>query len=299
LRVTPSPIRRGLADPACPLDFPVLKDLRQEGFTDYFCAPLIFNNGEIHAASWSTKTPGGFSAAEIAGLDAIHPPFARVAEIWALRRIATTLLDTYVGRQTGARVMAGHIQRGDIETIEAVIWLSDLRDFTPMTDNLPPPEVIARLNRFFDGQAPAIHEKGGEVLKFVGDGLLAIFPVANGNPAKACEAALHAVFATQASLAETAQDLRYGLALHVGQVAYGNIGSGDRLDFTCIGPAINMAARLEKLSAEARRPVVASQAFASHVPGDFIHLGDFTLKGFEGRHPVYGLGNHRLHEGRI
>jgi adenylate cyclase len=288
---TASSLRRRLADANCTLDFPILKDLREEGFTDYVCAPLIFANGEVHAIVWSTKAPGGFAEDEIAGLEAINAPLARVAEIWALRRIAVNLLNTYVGRQSGARVLAGHIHRGDTEDIEAVIWLSDLRGFTSKTEDLPPRDTIAILNRFFDCQTPAIAQHGGEVLKFIGDGLLAIFPVAGSESARdVCEAALRAVRATETALAETtARDLPYGLALHIGNVSYGNIGGGDRLDFTCIGPAVNMTARLEKLSGDIKRPIVASETFARHVPRSFAYLGDFALKGFGGRQPVYGL----------
>lgn len=290
VKANAAPLRRRLVDVARPRDFAVLDEIAAEGITDFLASPLIFSTGDIHVVTWATAAPGGFSDAEIAGIEAVVDPLARIAEIWALRRIATNLLDTYVGRQSGARVLAGQIRRGDTERIEAVIWLSDLRGFTPMADLLPPHELIARLNEFFDCQTPAIADRGGEVLKFMGDGLLAIFAVsAELSPQHACEAALAAADAAATALARKAGDLAYGLALHIGDVLYGNVGGGNRLDFTCIGPAVNMAARLEKLSGELRRPIVASAEFARHVPGAFESLGEFELKGFSTRRPVFGL----------
>ena len=283
-------VRRRLVDPNCVLDFPILDELRAEAVTDFLCVPLIFSTGAIHAVTWSTKAPLGFSDDALAGIELVIAPLARMAEIWALRRIATNLLDTYVGRQSGAKILAGRIRRGDTEDIQAVIWQSDLRGFTPMADHLPPAELLALLNQFFDCQVPMIGAQGGEVLKFLGDGLLAIFPVASDQPVAAiCEAALAAARATQAAIAAMAGDVQYGVALHIGKVSYGNIGGGDRLDFTCIGPAVNMTARLEKLSAELRREVVASEDFARYAPQAFTYLGEFPLKGFDAPQPVYGL----------
>lgn len=283
-------LRRRLVDPACVIDFPILAELREQGFSDFLCLPLAFSNGEAHVVTWATKSPDGFGAGEISALEAIASPLARVAEIWALRRIATNLLDTYVGRQSGTRILAGGIRRGDTTDIQAVIWQSDLRGFTPMADKLPSAELIALLNSFFDCQVPFIAAQGGEVLKFMGDGLLAIFPVADAQSvAKTCTAALAAARAMSSAIAAAPEEMPYGLALHIGQVSYGNIGGGDRLDFTCIGPAINMTARLEKLTAELREEVIASDEFARHLPHDFDYLGDFALKGFHARQPIYGL----------
>jgi adenylate cyclase len=181
-------IRRRLIDPDCPNDFPIIEELRSEGVTDYLIQPLVFSNGEIHAVSWTTTRSEGFAEKHIAALEAMVSPFARVAEICALRRTATTLLDTYVGRHAGERILQGRIRRGDIERIEAVIMLTDLRGFTTLSDQLPGHRVIGILNSYFDCLVPPIERHGGEVLKFVGDGLLAIFAVA-GDAGAACEAA--------------------------------------------------------------------------------------------------------------
>ena len=185
-------LRRRLSAPDCPFDFPVLGELRDDGATDYLITPLHFIGGEIHAVSWATRTPAGFSEAEIAALESVAVPLARVAEIWAQRRMATNLLDTYVGRQAGARILAGQIRRGHTETIRAAIWLSDLRGFTELADRTPGPALIELLNRYFDCQVPAIQDAGGEVLKYMGDGVLAIFPLSGDSPAAVCYAAFAA-----------------------------------------------------------------------------------------------------------
>src|SRR5215470_3404557 len=281
--LTADPIRRRLSVPHPVLDFPILSELRTEGVTDYFAAPLVFTDGTIHVATWTTREPGGFTDEQIAGIEAIVTPLARVAEVLALRRTASTLLDTYVGHDAGERILAGHIRRGDIEEIHAAIWLSDMRGFTALADSLPPRVMIDLLNRYFDCQVPVIHEHGAEVLKFMGDGLLAIFAIAD-NETEACTRALAAARQAQANIAALASSampgLRFGLALHVGNVLYGNIGSGNRLDFTCIGPAVNFAARIEKLAAQLGREILASGEFARHCRGEFSPLGEFTLAGF-------------------
>src|SRR5712671_900320 len=285
-------LRRKLTDPDCAVDFPVLSELRAEGITDYLASPLVFTDGAIHAVTCTTRQPGGFTDAQIGGIEAIITPLARVAEIRALRRMASTLLDTYVGHDAGERILAGHIRRGDIEEIHAGIWLSDMRGFTALADSLPPHAMIDLLNRYFDCQVPVILDHGAEVLKFMGDGLLAIFAIA-GDETEVCKRALAAARQAQTNIAALASSampgLRFGLALHIGDVLYGNIGSGNRLDFTCIGPAVNFAARIEKLTGQLGRAILASGEFARHCPGEFSALGEFTLPGFRVAQSVFGL----------
>ena len=156
----------------------MLHELRAEGATDYVAFPLPFTDGTVHVATWTTRQPGGFTARQFADLEAVIAPLTRVAEIRALRRTATNLLNTYVGRQAGERILAGKIRRGFVEEIRAAIWLSDMRGFTALSERLPPQELVDLLNRYFDCQVPPILDHGGEVLKFIGDGLLAIFPLA-------------------------------------------------------------------------------------------------------------------------
>ena len=291
---------RRLCDPACPIDFPIVEELRQDGATDYLVTPMRFVDGAIHGVSWATREPGGFTDAAIEALHVIIAPLTRLAEIWALRRVATNLLDTYVGHQAGARVLAGQIRRGHTEVIRAAIWLSDLRDFTGLSERLAPAEVIEVLNRYFDCQVPPIQDHGGEVLKFMGDGLLAIFPTDGARtPAAACADALAAAHEAAMKLAELKPAapegpqtrLRFAVALHFGDVLYGNIGSGNRLDFTCIGPAVNLAARLENVARDLGRSLAASAAFVETC-GDgaagLQPLGAFALRGIEQKQIVYG-----------
>ena len=295
VKTTGEAIRRRLAAPDCPLDFPILAELREEAVTDYLAFPLRFTNAEIHVATFTTRRPGGFSAEQSTALEALVAPLARVAEVRALRATAVSLLNAYVGRDAGERILAGRIRRGDSETIRAVIWLSDMRGFTKRADTMPPAALIELLNVFFDNLVPAIEAEGGEVLKFMGDGLLAIFRIADDAEIGVVRArALRAARQAESNIAalraaEGGHDLRFGLALHVGEALYGNIGAGARLDFTCIGPAVNMAARLEKIAARLGRTVVASAAFAEGLAEDFVALGDFELAGFRQPQTVYGL----------
>ena len=292
---TREPLRRRLADSDCPMDFAVLHSIRAEDATDYAAFPLLFTDGTIHVATWSTQQPGGFTAKQFADLESIIAPLARVAEIRALRRTAGNLIDTYVGHQTGERILSGKIRRGYVEAIRAAIWLSDMRGFTASSELLSPQALIDRLNLYFGGQVPAILEHGGEVLKFMGDGLLAIFPIAGDNDAGAvCRRALSGALAARARIAELPRGesedaIRFGLALHVGEVMYGNIGGGNRLDFTCIGPAVNLAARLEKVASKLGETIVSSADFAAHCPDAFRRLGEHSVAGFAAPQTVFGL----------
>ncbi|MFZ0653281.1 MAG: adenylate/guanylate cyclase domain-containing protein [Pseudolabrys sp.] len=203
----------------------------------------------------------------------------------------------YVGKDAGERVLAGHIRRGDTEAIHAAIWLSDMRGFTTLADTLPPQDLVDLLNRYFDCQVPAIIEHGGEVLKYMGDGLLAIFPIGDERDfSTICAAALEAGRAARDQIAALGDGngggLRFGLALHVGDVLFGNIGSGNRLDFTCIGPAVNLAARLEKLAGRLGRTILASEDFVDHCGDDGLQsIGRFAVAGFAAEQTVYGLAD--------
>jgi adenylate cyclase len=182
---TAQPIRLKLGDPDCPQDYGIVEEPRVEGVSDYLIQALPFTSGVIHAISWTTTRAGGFAESDLAAFEAVRLPLARLAEIYALRRTAANLLDTYVGRHAGEHILQGRIRRGDSERIEAVMMLTDLRGFTAISDRLPGEQVLALLNGYFDGLVPAIARHGGEVLKYTGDGLLAIFPVAEDPPGHA------------------------------------------------------------------------------------------------------------------
>ncbi|NQV56460.1 MAG: adenylate/guanylate cyclase domain-containing protein, partial [Rhodospirillales bacterium] len=180
-------IHRRLCDADCPVDYPILEDLKGEGVTDYLAQPLEFINGEIHAASYSTRQGGGFTDGEMAALEKLRPALARVAEIYALTRTARNLLDAYLGHQAGEKVLRGQIQRGAGQDIHAVIWFCDLRSSTPLANSMSRDAFLALLNDYFECMAGAILDGGGEVLRFIGDAVLAIFPV-NEDGAGAGEA---------------------------------------------------------------------------------------------------------------
>jgi adenylate cyclase len=280
--------------------FPVIEDMRAEGVTDYIALPLLFTDGSVQASSWTTKQPGGFTDQQLNGLRSLVRALARVIEIIMWRRTSSLLLDTYVGNRAGERILSGQIRRGHTETMNAAIWLSDLRGFTALSDRLPAETVVDILNNYFDCQVAAIRNHGGEVLKFMGDGLLAVFPIDEyvGDIHKVCSSVLEAARESRASvdamhypIGETVERFRFGVALHVGRILYGNIGGGNRLDFTCIGPAVNLAARLEKIAGKLHRTIVASEGFAGICAGGWSELGEFPIAGFAKAERVYGLAD--------
>jgi adenylate cyclase len=281
------------------LQGPVLSELKRDGATDYVALPLIFSTGHVDGLSVVSDAPGGFSRGDLDRMYLLQFAFARLVETHSLRDTATYLLDAYVGRAAGERILAGDVKRGGGETIEAVIWYCDLRGFTSLSDQLPRDTVIALLNDYFGAVGAVVTAAGGEILKFIGDAMLAIFPVAAAaerpevvmRAARAAMAARAAVDERNRQRRETGEPMiRFGLALHLGEVMFGNIGASARLDFTVIGPAVNHAARLESLSAAFDRPVVVSAAIAAFLPDDaFTPLGAHPLKGIAEPQPVFGL----------
>jgi len=290
-------VRYRLDDPEA-RRFPFFDEMREEGVTDYIALLMQFTDGTTHATSWTTKAPGGFTDEHLAALRAVVQPFARLAEIFAMRRTAAALLDTYVGNRAGERIWAGQIRRGHSEAMQAAIWLSDLRGFTALSDRLAAREVVDILNQYFDCQVPAIRKHGGEILKFMGDGLLAVFPIAKdgGDLGEVCARVLEAAREARASVeamrypgGEGDERFRFGVALHIGEILFGNIGGTSRLDFTCIGPAVNLAARLEKIAGKLSRTVVASAAFAGVAKDGWTELGELPIAGFSRTQRVFGL----------
>jgi adenylate cyclase len=268
------------------LPFAVLDELREQGFTHYVMEPLVYAVGMVNAFAWATKRPGGFSNAEIGFLRDLLPSFAAVAELKALRRFIGGVLTTYVGAEAGRLVLDGQVRRGDVREITAALMLFDLRDFTLMSDRLSPRAVIRTLNSYFDCIMPPVEEHGGEVVEIMGDGVLAIFNRGAGRTAaEACSSALAAANAGLAALVahnskHPATPLQAGVALHYGTVSYGNIGSGNRLDFTVIGPDVNLTARIERLCRELDRTLIMSEAFADTLSRPMWEIGHFELRGF-------------------
>ena len=273
--------------------FPILATLRAQGITHYVMAPIIFSNRIVNAISWATDTPGGFTEADVKLFRDLVTAFAPVLEVTAGRRIYGELLATYVGRDPGARIMAGAVQRGDVHHLKAAMLLADLRGFSRLTDELPEERIIELLNAFFDLVVPGVIGSGGDVLKYIGDAVIAIFPVTGDNPAPACESALAAAQTTLAALQtappEVQQHISIDIALHYGDAAYGNIGSGNRLDFTAVGRDVNILSRLELLCKDVGRPLLMTDAFAVEVAGPVFEIGHFGLRGFRQHQTVYGL----------
>ncbi len=282
-------IRRRLEGPAAVLDFPILEDLRGDGVTDYIAMPLSFSYGRGAAITFATDRPGGFTPEEDRLFNDMLPFLSMAIELRITSRMAATLLGTYLGRDAGGRVLDGTITRGAGESIRAVIWSCDLRGFTGISDSRPAADTIAMLNDFFDRTVGPVEAHGGEVLKFVGDGFLAIFrDESDGAQARACkvlDAAADAIrqveALNQARAGRGEPALDFGLALHEGEVIYGNIGTADRLDFTVIGPAVNLAARLEGLAKTLGRKPLLSADFARHCPRALDSLGHHALRGLE------------------
>jgi class 3 adenylate cyclase len=213
------------------------------------------------------------------------------------RATLTATLEAYLGRRSAARVLAGPLRRGAGETIRAALLSADLRGFTALSESAPPAEVIAALDDWFDRIAGAVHAFGGEVLKFLGDGMLAIFPVAGESPGAACDAALNAIVAARAGMAhldaarraEGLSPLPFGAAVHLGEILWGNIGAADRLDFTAIGSAVNLVSRLEGLCRPLERSVLISGAVAAEARMPLIPLGTHALRGIASPCAVFTL----------
>ncbi|KYK47436.1 adenylate cyclase [Bradyrhizobium liaoningense] len=262
-------------------------EMRAKGLTDYVAWPLYHTLGKRHIVTFATDRPGGFADAHIAGLKKLLPVLALVSEIRIKNRLARTLLETYVGSHAGELILAGATRRGTGTTVRAAIMICDLRDFTKISDNWPRDDVIDLLNDYFDAMSEPIARHGGEILKFIGDGLLAIFPLSAPG---ACANLLHAVAEARQAMAALNErnkgtgraPLNYGIGVHVGDVMYGNIGSTSRLDFTVIGPAVNMASRLEALTKTIGKKVLLSRAFAELVEKEFAleHVGQHAVRGF-------------------
>jgi adenylate cyclase len=274
-------------DPALGRKHAVYDEMRAKGLTDYVAWPMYYTLGKRHFVTFATDRRGGFDDAHIAGLLRLLPVLALVSEIRVKNRLARTLLETYVGSHASELILAGDTRRGTGTTVRAAIMICDLREFTKISDNWPRDDVIDLLNGYFDAMSEPIARHGGEILKFIGDGLLAIFPLdqphACANLLRAVAEGRQAMAALNEKNAETGRaPLNYGIGVHVGDVMYGNIGSQTRLDFTVIGPAVNMASRLETLTKQLGRKVLLSRAFADLVKSDFEleRVGEYPVRGF-------------------
>jgi adenylate cyclase len=275
----PLVVRRSAGSNAKWTEFDIYKD---RGLMELVIVSLHNAEGPTSAATFGTIRPAGFSATDLAALERIVPALRNACELRTLRQVELTLLNTYVGPTTGRRILAGRIRRGQIESLDAALMLCDLRGFTDLSNRLPTERVLELLNLYFDQVLPAITDDGGEVLKFMGDAVLAFFH--RDDAAEACRAALEAALAALDRLdrlAEPDATLRAGIALHYGKVSYGNIGSGRRLDFTVIGPDVNLVSRIQTVCGNTGLPLLLSRRFADLVgSGQSTSVGFHNLKGF-------------------
>ncbi|MFT5172390.1 MAG: adenylate cyclase [Gammaproteobacteria bacterium] len=298
-------LRRRLSGPGALLDFPLLEELKEKGATDYLVYQMSFMRGGRMGAdaqgllgSWCTDRAGGFSDQDIRDLMRIQRRMAVACKVQIKDQVAHNVLDTYLGMDAGRKVLAGQIRRGDSQEIHAVLWFSDMRDSTRLADELEPHEFLATVNTYFECTAGAVLQAGGEVLRFIGDAVLAIFPIGDDvSAADACSAALTAVGDSQQRLAVVNDERRsraveaidFGVALHVGDVLYGNIGVSQRLEFSVVGAAANEAARLEGLTKVLRRKVLFSEEFVTRLPGPYQSLGRHELRGVGAAAEIFTL----------
>ncbi len=275
--------------------FEVLADLAAEGQTDYIALVQKFDReaviGEMDSvlSRWTTMKPGGFSEDEIETMRRLVPVLALAVKSASLARVAESLVETYLGRDAGRRVLQGKMSRGVVDKINAVLWFSDMKGYTSLSESLASDQIIPLLDDYADAVISAVHAKGGDVLKLIGDGVLAIF--AAEDPASACRAAFRAEAGLRLRLAkldarraaEGAPVASIYLGLHIGDVFYGNIGSKERLDFTVIGQAVNEVSRIASMCRSADRDVLFSSEFRDCLPepeqGDLVSVGRYALRG--------------------
>ncbi|MBO6755060.1 MAG: adenylate/guanylate cyclase domain-containing protein [Roseibium sp.] len=277
---------------------PLMGELAAEGYTEYVAMPLSAGGDRQNAITFATKRPGGFPETIAEDTKGLLEVFALHVERHIIQRIARNVVDTYLGPNAGARVLSGEIRRGDGEAIKAVIFVSDLRGFTRLTDRLSGPDVATVLNSYFEVVSSAVLDHGGDILKFIGDGILAVFPTEQLGHSGAAERALAAARQSLNGLRELNQaapepldaisawrPLQAGIALHEGEVFFGNVGAKERLDFTVIGRAVNETSRVESLCKQLDRPLLITDPVAAALGGDtrtgLELMGAHQLRGVE------------------
>lgn len=289
---TGKPFRRRLDETLGEDDHRILHELKERGATDYLALPMQLSDGKGAIYSMASDAAGGLSDEDIAAFNRICDVLAPIVDIYRHRHIAAVVAEAYLGQRTGQKVLDGRITRGDIETINAAILVSDIRDWTGLNTRLPADQALAAANRYFEVIAEAVEARGGEILKFIGDGVLAVFPTDDRvDDSQVCANALNASMEALAGArqADPPLEVDFGIGLHFGEVAYGNVGSKTRIDFTVLGSAVNIAARLEGLCREFQRPVLFSKAVADRLPEPADRLGEAVLKGMSESNDIFTL----------
>ncbi len=290
IRDTGKPFRKRLTETLDENDHHVLHEFKEAGSTDYFGIPLHFQAGLGGSLTVLTDIEGGFSDHDLEHLSRIATVLAPITELANSQQTAHAITDTYLGARSGSRVLNGEITRGDIDTVQAAMMICDIRNWTRVSNDLSPKQSLTIVNAFFDLVAEAVDTHGGEILKFVGDGVLAIFPVVDGNQS-AEKASTNALFAARQTFEQSARntdlaELNFGIGLHFGDVLYGNVGSQTRLDFTVLGPTVNMTSRIEGLCSRLNEPLLYSREFANLIQQRSRLVSRSELKGFDGEFDV-------------
>ncbi|MGH7124023.1 MAG: adenylate/guanylate cyclase domain-containing protein [Stellaceae bacterium] len=289
--------RRRIGNPNVALDFSILPELKAEGYTDYVALRLPFTDGTCAALTLATRRAGGFEEEDVAFFDALMPHLALVFEARIGHRISENVVKTYLGEDAGRRVLRGEVTRGSGEVIEAAILFADIRGFTALSEALPGDQVIELLNAYFESVIEPVEGHGGQVLKLIGDGMLAIFPLRRGGAKPACFAAATAALAAFGNLAEVNRNrdaaglrtIRIGITLHVGRVIYGNIGASSRLDFTVIGHAVNLVSRMQALCRRFEKAMLFSAEFVRQSAVPALSMGRHELPGVAEPQEVFAL----------
>ncbi|MFT5220042.1 MAG: adenylate cyclase, partial [Gammaproteobacteria bacterium] len=273
-------------------------ELVPDGYIDYLAMPVYF--GEVLGCGLIvvTKKATGFSKADIEGFRLLRTYLAPVLEVYALRYQMHSLLDTYVGRRTGEKILSGMVKRGDADSIFSALWFSDLREFTHLSEILSTDKMLTLLNQYFEIVSASVTAQGGEILRFIGDAMLIVFPIDEKVTRKqACQAAINAALDAQSTLATLNHqrrrhgepEIHFGVGLNIGEVIYGNVGALDRLDFTVMGRAVNRTARFESLTKTLDRNILFSREFAELIDAPTCFMGEHQLKGIANPQAVYAL----------
>ena len=276
--------------------YSVIPELKAEGYRHHLTIPLFFTNGARNGLTLATRAPEGFDAPALALLRFIIPTVSAVTEVRGLNTRLDNVLKIYVGDGPHRAILSGAIRRGQVLRIRSAILFADMRGYTRLSAVLTPEEAVDLLNTYFDCIVPPIEAEGGEVLKYMGDGVLAIFRESGDDLGGAAQGALTAAEQALARIAEANRAGRFttpiaaGVALHHGEVAYGNVGSGSRLDFTVIGRDVNLASRIAKLNKQLGEPLLMSKPFVDYLWGDPEPLGTHVVEGFEEAITVYRPG---------
>ncbi|WP_299152306.1 adenylate/guanylate cyclase domain-containing protein [uncultured Tateyamaria sp.] len=286
---TGAPLRRKLTAPLAPSDHLVLRELRDRGATDYFGLPLDFVAGTGGMVIFVSNAPTGFSDADIDLLHRIANALCPIAEAHGNHRLATAIATSYLGARTGQRVLAGQITRGNIETIEAAILFSDIRGWTALNATRPASEALAIANTYFEVMSEAVDTTNGEILKFMGDGVLALFPSDGTDQGRqsTCRQAIAASHAAQGIAVLADLPVPFGIGIHYGEVLYGNVGARTRIDFTILGQAVNIASRVESFCRRLSQTILVSDTVAAIADVPMRHVSTQALKGLDTPMPLH------------